>query len=307
MATTLRAEVLRELFGNTLDDVDVSLKNSFDEMSLEKFDECLRNVEWDNFNVFQLRDFNTKVKNLIISTKIDKKSPFNALALAVSLKLEEMERGRPVEEQFPFLRDDVNSLLRLSFSQQKSIQNSINYEKNKADELEYLVSRELCVSLEREGWDVDTNVLSKGGKIYKSNGDELVQWDSSLAAVKDIHKRLILVDTKDTPHESHIYGSPNDKKGLNRSLKSRALRTVEYLQQLTPNDDIGFKEAYKRQMRSLFPYKDYKKVIVFASRFIRDGVKEEMEKLSRDEDICNLGIDIWCCELSHGAIITTFS
>ena len=73
MATTLRAEVLRELFGNTLDDVDVSLKNSFDEMSLEKFDECLRNVEWDNFNVFQLRDFNTKVKNLIISTKIDKK------------------------------------------------------------------------------------------------------------------------------------------------------------------------------------------------------------------------------------------
>jgi hypothetical protein len=128
-----------------------------------------------------------------------------SLYYTLATALTEEERNRPINEQFPFLRSDMDLLVENTLALEASSKRLIETEKNKGKEMEDAVIPLFIDWLENNSYDPAV-VPILDGKIssLEEPSKLLVQWDGIIYAVKNEDKKLFLIETKQIAHENDI-------------------------------------------------------------------------------------------------------
>lgn len=184
------------------------------------------------------------------------------------------ERSRPINEQFPLLCLDMDTLTANTVSLTESTKRLCRTEENKGKEMEAAVLPLFSDWLQENQWD-STHVPIKDGKISSLEDKKtvLVQWDGIICAERGDEKMLYLIETKQIADVNDIL-KPSD------GLYDRGVKTRQYLLDLMK----GFKKGMnynlenKIQHSILRLYFDYSITVVYASGLMKGAVKEELIK-----------------------------
>ena len=253
-----------------------------------QFTDILNNIRWTDKSIDDLREAQKKLNKFGISlTKANMENRFCVLLIAHLIK---EERNRPLEEQFPFVRNDVDKLLKSTMELNNSTIELNNYNQDQSNELESLIKDGLVYELSSQGWEVnDIGFYFPNGKIKKKDKKDLVQWDAIVEAVKKsdeadalVECRLYLVETKETPHENDIIGEPDNEKSIKKSLLTRGVQTIEFLKEIDTQLKGDTKREFQTQCAILKPLQSHSIVLCYASRHITDGVKDKLKTLKDD-------------------------
>ena len=245
------------------------------ELSLEQFKEMLPDVK--DCTVEQLRSMKGTA-NLLSSplTKTDEKLKYYQ---TINVYLEKAEREHPIDEQFPYVRTDMDEFdkqLNKMLTSRAFMENRLN---NESDQMELAVKQLFRAHLKQEGWDFWDVPLSEG-KLYKKKDMLLVQWDTMIGARNCDECRLFLVETKLYPHANDVLCDENDRKRYNKCLYARGKRTIEYLASLFGKDIKGQCGTMRTQDTALLEFVDAKVELVYASRIMNHEIKKRIEQVS---------------------------
>ena len=181
---------------------DIHRGTSITKMSLDQFSDMLNEkCAVKNCTVKQLRGIKGTAN--LLSSSIDKTNNKLKYYQAVKVQLEKAERECPIEEQFPFVRTDMDEFdrqLNKLFTSRAFVENRLN---NESDQMELAVQQLFRAHLKRENWDYwDISLLE--GKVYRKKDVPLVQWDGIIGARRGDEFRLFLMETKMYPHADDI-------------------------------------------------------------------------------------------------------
>ena len=232
-------------------------------------DDCMKDC-----TVEQLRDIK-RTANLR-SSSMDKTNDKLKYYNIVKVFLEEEERKHPIDEQFPFVRIDMDVFDRQLDKMLKSMTQLHKETLNFSTQMELAVRKLFGAYLDSNGWDY-WDVPLTGGKIYRKKGDSLVQWDSIIGARKDDDFRLFLVETKTIPHQNDIFCEKGDE-GYDTILE-RGKRTIEYTKSLRSKNMKGLNGALRTQDNLLLEFVEAKIVFVYASGIMHDDIKDRIKRL----------------------------
>ena len=211
-----------------------------------------------------------------------------------SFLLLQTERARPFDEQFPYVCNDLDGLLKATATLEKRaskllvlttnlVKSTADFEKgveNKSNEMKMTVNASFLSLLENRGWSA-VEVHIDGGMIYRLDTPrvELVQWDGLVAAN---HKNtgeemLFLIETKEIAHI-------NDIRGHHKGLYERGLRTFDYITQLElPLSKGTTYNANTKMQHTIFrSFADYNITLVYASGIISDEIKQKALEVKED-------------------------
>ncbi|KAJ1395804.1 hypothetical protein B484DRAFT_458984, partial [Ochromonadaceae sp. CCMP2298] len=244
--------------------------------------EALTVDELEALTVEELRAEIKLVKDM--STNFHKGDGILCRLMALQQKLMEAERARPLEEQFPFLRCDVDissgNISKLTADVAKLVKATLllsRYVENKSDEMESNAVRVFVKWLQGEGYtDVSENETIPSGIIRNSDGQDLVQWDGIIDAQFGIVQNLFLLEVKEIAHANDI-----------PKLLERAQKTISYLRGKV-RDDLGkpFRKAYRNQLLVLQDYAnaDVVVTIVYIAGSVRTDFKGKLAEARNEVD-----------------------
>ena len=197
------------------------------------------------------------------------------------------ERARPFNEQFPYVCNDLDGLLKATATLLESTTNLLEATadfgkgvENKSIEIEMTVTALFLSLLENRGWSA-VEVHIDGGIIYRLDTPrvELVQWDGLVSANNKNtgEEMLFLIETKEIAHI-------NDIRGHHKSLYERGLRTFEYITDLKSPLPKGTTYNAKAKMQhAIFrSFADYNITLVYASGIISDEIKQKALEVKED-------------------------
>ena len=131
--------------------------------------------------------------------------------MMLKYRIVENERSRPIEEQFPFLLNDLDKMtedLRETIISLEKTAESLKYiesnQKNVANEIENSLGELFKKWLERNQYEDIANVSLEGGRIYVKKGLELVQWDNVIGATLGTKEYIFFMECKDIGHANHL-------------------------------------------------------------------------------------------------------
>eukprot|EP01039_Chlorochromonas_danica_P009683 gene9683-10708_t len=151
--------------------------------------------------------------------------------------------------------------------------------KNRAQEMERAMEQLLLQELSTN-YDCTSYTSSfDGGKLKRSNGDDLVQWDAIFygKSLTDNSISLFFVEVKEIPHANDIIADKQPQKKLD--LKSKVERTYHYLRNILPNETGQFRAAYEKQRNLLIPYQSSSLVFAYASGRMEENIKTKVQDL----------------------------
>lgn len=237
----------------------------------------LSNIDLAGINIANIRLCSDKLKVLVKTNKNDKRCK---KILEMVDKLKDEEKRRPIREQFPIVSFDVEKLVQACEKLEKSTENLLGNSRNKADQLENIISDAIEKYLQ-ENTFVNIENFSKQNRIlYDRKRNKLVEWDAIfIATSKDGVTYLILVEVKEIPHKNDIIYDINmseDKQA--KTLLSRATRTLDLSKEI---QNVDLKTTNKLYQSQAFLFQDISKIIVvFASANLRDDLIKEVEMLN---------------------------
>ena len=244
-------------------------------LSLEQIIEMLPDMK--DCTVEELR--NIKGTANLLSSPLNKTDEKLKYYQTVKVYLEKAERERPIDEQFPYVRSDMDEFdrqLNKLLTSRVFVENRLN---NESDQMELAVRQLFRAHLKEEGWDF-WDVPLKGGKLYRKKDVLLVQWDTMIGARKGDEYRLYLVETKLYPHANDILCDKDDKKRYSKCLYERGKRTIDYLSSLSIKNIKGQCDVMRMQDNLLLEIADAKVELVYSSRIMNDDIKERIEQVS---------------------------
>ena len=260
--------------------------------NLDEFKSDMRNIRWDGYSVEDLRLGRTLLTPSCNNLEVENGKLKYYQAFSVLLM--QLERARPIDEQFSYLCNDLDGLLIATASLEKSTHNllksttkigksSTDLEKgakNKSKEMETTVNASFLSYLRDVGWSA-AEVRLCGGIIHKLDlpKEQLVQWDGLVSATNEStgEQMLFLLETKEIAHHSDIIGRDN-------CLYNRGLRTYTYIEQLRLPDDkaITYSEDNKLQHGICRLFLDHKITLVYASGILSDEIRVEASKIESE-------------------------
>jgi len=208
------------------------------------------------------------------------------------------ERNRPIEDQFPFMRTDLDQLSKIAESLTKSNAFLDNLRMNRSLEMERDVNTLFVEYMRGKGMSLisirstDERKLT-GVQLTLQKGDT-VQWDGIYAGVDDhgdgIQANIFLIETKEIANARDIFENE-------RNLCKKAKKTLQYFEQLkqTPSQRKPLKgkttvDFQKEQISSYLKVPldgeehsiEPKVVVIYASGNMPSDVFEKL-KMLRDE------------------------
>ena len=227
-----------------------------------------------------------------------------------SFLLLQTERARPFDEQFPYVCNDLDGLLKATAALEKStsmlaestsnLANSTaifeNGVRNKSKEMEMTVNASFLSLLENRGWSA-VEVHIDGGIMYRLDTPrvELVQWDGLVSANNKNtgEEMLFLIETKEIAHI-------NDIRGHHKGLYERGLRTFEYLTDLkSPLPKGTTYDAKTKMQHAIFrSFAAYDITLVYASDIISDEIKQKALEVKQELNLLAFPtqIQVWVME-----------
>ena len=245
------------------------------ELSLEKLKEMLPDEK--DCTVGQLRIMKGTAN--LHSSQLSKTDQKLRDYQTIKLYLEKAERERSIDEQFPYVRTDMDEFdkqLNKLFTSRAFVEYRLNYE---SDQMELAVRQLFRAHLKKGEWDFWDVPLSEG-KLYKKKDVLLVHWDTMIGARNGDECRLFLLETKLYPHANDVLCDENDIKRYNKCLYVRGKRTIVYLASLS---DKNIKEqcgTMRTQDTALIEFVDAKVELVYASRIMNQEIKTRIEQVS---------------------------
>lgn len=234
-------------------------------LSADNFEKtvCIKQVDWDQIPVTTLRGFKKKVldrtKQVSSNRSNENAKYYDRLLHVIMVK----ERERPLREQFPFVRKDIDSLVDCVVSMTRRMDKFQGYVENRSKDYERAVNDLLEYWLREQGWSAISEVLSRG--VIQKDQKQLVQWDGFYSATKDGRKHIFLVETKESCDPEFFLTS---KKSLYIKLK----RTLEYMDSLKTIDD----DACSSQDASLKRLLGCTITVLYACHHMEEGEKVEL-------------------------------
>lgn len=252
-----------------------------------------------------LREYQTKIKE--IKKKDGNASKRNAYYDILHYKLMVLERRRPLDDQFPYVRGDIDKLLEMSTQQTSNINNFFRYIDRRSKDMEEGVNQLFEKWLEDHNWKGDKVPLDKGQLYHIINGrkKEMVQWDGIYSGIcqsvqkldtieqDQCRKCLFLIETKETGHPELIL---NDSP----SLFEKGQRTFNYLETLS---GTGSGLPQDKLFRDLAQYSI---IIIFAcGQVVDEALNEALSECERWFVKHQIPITIWfatCPRMSYGTL-----
>lgn len=287
---------------------DVHRGTSITKISLSQFSDMLTDkYDVKECTVEQLRGIKGTAN--LLSSSMDKTNDKLKYYQSVKVHLENAERERPIEEQFPFVRTDMDEFdrqLNKLFTSRAFVENRLN---NESDQMELAVQQLFRAHLKREKWDYwDVPLL--GGKVYRKKDVSLVQWDAMIGARRDDEFRLFLVETKIYPHANDIICDKDDKVKYSKCLYERGMRTIAYLASLSDKNIKGQCDPMRMQDNVLLELVDAKVELVYSSRIMNDEIKERIGQISTRFRADGYSVNVSfmeCPSVSEGTVTSILS
>ena len=260
------------------------------ELDMEQFRSKVSNTPLESFSIDELRGAREILYSQ--SNKMDNKNPALKFYTVLMYSLSVEERSRPISEQFPYARCDIDSLVKATENLEKSTRRIDQTLKNKSDEMGIEVRRVFLAELIRNEWDAEIMTEIIGGIIFSLTKPkvELVQWDGIITAVhKSGSKKIFFIETKEIANEADIFRQGD-------GLFDRAKRTYEYLQQLQKGElpkGATYTEAHRKQHRSFRDLSDYNVTIAYVSSVVDDKIKSLAFKVETDFQLIHYPIYVW--------------
>ena len=119
------------------------------------------------------------------------------------------ERLRPISEQFPFARCDIDILLKATENLEKSTSRLGRSSKNKSNEMEAEVRREFFDELNKTGWNAVMMIEIIRGEILSVDKPStvLVEWDGIIYATHEDSgiSKVFFIETKEIASEKGAF------------------------------------------------------------------------------------------------------
>lgn len=242
----------------------------------------------------ELRECNKKLNDLVNTmAESDERTDF---ITQIADQLFQEERCRPMTEQFPHIRYDVDNLLvacaKLEESTEKiavtlnqstgrlerSTLKLSSYVQNKSDQLENIINDGILKWLVTYNFQHIENRTKHFGVFYRRTNSPLVQWDGVFRALKDGKTFLILVEAKETPHVNDII--PTDTNDENKTLLCRSKKTLDLYHEIQGIDFNRTRTSNSYKTQAMI-FEDISKIIVvLASSKIRDDLMKAVKSLN---------------------------
>jgi hypothetical protein len=233
------------------------------------------------------------------SRKMGKSDERLAFHQTLQLCLSSEERARPIEEQFPFVRADLDQLSTNTIKLEASVESLCNKSRNTAIEMEAAVCALFDVWLDEKAPEFGDHwrIVLPDGKIFSGKNVCLVQWDGIFGTSKYGEVRLILIETKEIPHSNDLIIEGADGAQNGKTLYGRGKKTVQYLRDLCdeskPRSNYG---PMRTQENVLRDFVGARLTVCYASGLMRDDIKDSLRQLQARFDDEQLPIDVWAME-----------
>ena len=254
---------------------DVRRRSSIINLSLDDFRDLLPDKKSiSRCSVNELREI--KATATLRSSAIDKADPRLKYYDAIKLYLEAEERSRPIEEQFPHVRTDMDEFDRRLDKMTASLDKLFRESANESDQMELAVRKLLGRYLESIGWEY-WDVGLREGRIFQKKGTAIAQWDGVIGAKRDDELCIFLVETKRIPHANDIFRDDDINNG--KSMFVRGIKTMEYFNLLRNKDIEGQFGSMLEQDLILKLYINARVVFVYASQTMNEAAKNRIRLL----------------------------
>ena len=275
-STALRQTTSQEPIETLLDIIDdLRRGESIIDLSLDDFRDLLPDKKTiSRCSVNELRGI--KATATLSSSAIDEADPRLKFYTAVKLYLEGEERSRPIEEQFPHVRTDMDEFDRRLNKMIASLDKQYRESANESDQMEFAARKLLGRYLESNRWEY-WDVGLKEGRIYQKKGTAIAQWDGVIGAKRDDELCIFLVETKRIPHANDIFRDDDINTG--NSMFVRGIKTMEYLNFLRNKDIEGQFGSMLEQDLILKLYINARVVFVYASQTMNEAAKNRIRLL----------------------------
>lgn len=279
-------------------------KYSSEEVILQENDSLLQTM-----NITELRDCVRLINRKL--SGVNKENPRHYKYMMLKYRIVENERSRPIEEQFPFLLNDLDKMtedLRETRISLEKTAESLKYiesnQKNVANEIENSLGELFKKWLERNQYEDIANVSLEGGRIYVKKGLELVQWDNVIGATLGTKEYIFFMECNDIGHANHLIFQPPEKKTKRLDMSEKIERTYDYLtRKVHLIDENKIWRGLRSQINELKQYENACIVFVFAcASVISEEVKERTEKLKELYDASyEEHLNIWLISCLRGS------
>lgn len=298
-------ELIDEPNFNLFDVIErIEQSDSSEEVILQENDSLLQTM-----NITELRDCVRLINRKL--SGVNKESPHHYQYMMLKFRIVENERSRPIEEQFPFLLNDLDKMtedLRETRISLEKTAESLKYiesnQKNVANEIENSLDELFKKWLERNQYEDIANVSLEGGRIYLKKGLELVQWDNVIGATLGTKEYIFFMECKDIGHANHLIFQPPEKKTKRLDMSEKIERTYDYLtRKVHLIDENKIWRGLRSQINELKQYENAYIVFVFAcASVISEEVKERTEKLKELHDASyEEHLNIWLISCLRGS------
>ena len=180
------------------------------------------------------------------------------------------ERSKPYDEQFPYVRYDVDTITKNVDKLTTNVNKLCQYNSRRSKDLEDAVNLLFETWLAKKNWHSDKIPLEKGNIYHLVDGKKqvLVQWDGIYSAERvnekgEKEKNLFFIETKESSHLTFIQ---DDKM----SLYKKGEKTFQYLKTLWENENLNEPSL---QDFNLFHFKNYSLIVVYATGGISEDIR----------------------------------
>ena len=290
-------QIISNLFTTQVDfDIEEDSSGGKQQTFSRKFEQALKD---NNPSIDLLRNCVKSLNKFSTKNDINKSMSLNNYITKASLVIVQEERRRPLEEQFPFVRYDIDALV-------SATSNLASYQTNKSEELERLIVKGFIQWLKEKNYVDAVQHSINGGKIIDKSGNSVVQWDGIIEAYDENNVlNLFMFEVKDTPHENDILkDATSDKEKARKSLQSRAERMMDVMNSLkvisneTMENQRGQFGIQNRVLHKIAKANS-KFIFVYASRIFRPNIKESIQSLQKNSP---KNVSYWCCELINWSL-----
>jgi hypothetical protein len=241
--------------------------------------------------------------------------------LLCSLEIE--ERSRPVQDQFPMLKDDFHTMSVMLDKMTVVLDKMVNRtdrlfqsEINLSDEMEEVALHSFCREIEKSDSMLLPDIMEfVDGIIYRLDKptERLVQWDGIVSlnfddtdnvSIADTGiQRLFLIETKRISHPLDIFRKDNDID-KEKDLYTRGIRMYKYIRELqTLKKGVAYKSKHRLQHSAFKEMLNHRMTVVYASGMMKKDVTDELLSLKKRFDDGGFVIDVWsheCPRMGNG-------
>ena len=260
------------------------------EMDEEEFRRKASTISLELLSIGELRDARGILSQQ--SIEMDNRNPNLKYYVQLMYLLSAEERRRPISEQFPFTRCDIDILLKATENLEKSTSRLERSSKDKSIEMEAEVRREFFDELNKTGWDAVMMIEIIRGEILSIDipSRVLVEWDGIIHATHEDSgiSKVFFIETKEIADEKDIF-----REG--EGLFDRSKRTYDYLQllKMKTTDRISNSEMSKTQRAAFRALEDYEPTFVYASGNVDEKTNLNVLSAEKKSEDINYPIKLW--------------